>query len=278
MRSRLLFALAFVMLVGALLVVRQYGYLGGRQLGGPLELTLADAARAVERGRTARFRVSGSLAVPAVQVQQVRPRAISPELEMVETVGGRLLEGSELETAVVPMLITLRAPRAGLHYAVGLILDYRDGQRRFRDREAATLCISVHTRQRCDLRYKGPGDARVAQVGGPSRYPGAKFTETEARFGEPGDHHVRVTLSNRTRTAIAVTGLALDDNEQGIELTASEPEAFRLAPHAYRTVRLRVRFPACPERTARFERLRADLDGEPRSIPLSLPLAFGCAR
>jgi hypothetical protein len=276
-KARLAFAAGFVVLVVALIVIRGHGYLGGRQLGGPLELEIADAGQRVGLGQSARFRILGSLSERAVRVQNVRPRAESPELELVTTVAGRPLEDGRLEPSdhgIPPATVDLRARRAGLYYAVGLIVDYRRGQRRFRDREAATLCIAVHTQQKCDLAYKGPGDARVAQVGGPSRYRGAAFSTRRARYDKPGSYRVRVTVANQTRTAIDVAQLSLDANDAGVELTGSTPATFHLAPRGHRLVRLRLRFPACA--SARFERLRARLDGEKRSVPLSLPLEFGC--
>jgi hypothetical protein len=76
-----------------------------------------------------------------------------------------------------------------------------------------------------------------------------------------------------------VSGLALDENGLDVEVTASEPASFHLPPHGYRVVKLHVLFPGCKTFAAvTFSRLRAQLDGEKRSIPLSLPLEFGCAR
>jgi hypothetical protein len=229
----------------------------------------------VDRGETVRFRVKTSLSVPDVRVQNVRARIRSPELAVAKSVAGHPLENSVLERPVDPFFIALRARRPGLYYAIGLILDYRRGERRFRDREAQVLCIAVQTRQRCDLDYQGPGDARVAQVGGPSRYPGAVFTEQEARYNDPGEHRVRLTISNRTGVAIDVARLSLDANGLGVALASAEPAAFDLGPHEHRLVKLTVRMPACGN--VRFGRLRAQLDGDKRSIPLSLPLRFGCA-
>jgi hypothetical protein len=273
--GRWLFAAGFVALVVGLIVLRDHGYLGGRELGGPLELTAPDAARAVDRGETVRFRVKTSLSVSEVRVQNVRARIRSPELAVAKSVAGHPLENAVLERPVEPIFIALRARRPGLYYAIGLILDYRRGERRFRDREAQVLCIAVQTRQRCDLDYQGPGDARVAQVGGPSRYRGAVFAEQEARYGAPGEHRIRLTISNRTGVPIDVARLSLDANAPGVALALAQPAAFELGPHEHRLVRLTVRMPACGD--VRFGRLRAQLDGDKRSIPLSLPLRFGCA-
>jgi hypothetical protein len=130
----------------------------------------------------------------------------------------------------------------------------------------------------CDVDYKGPGDARVAQVGGPSRYRHARLTATRARYTQAGQYGLRVTISNQTGAAIDVSDLALDPNALDVELTLSEPHSFHLPPHGYRVVKLHVRFPACNAFTLTFSRLRAQLDGDKRSIPLSLPLEFGCPR
>jgi len=273
--GRYLFAAGFVAIVVTLIVLRDHGFLGGRELGGPLELTALDAERAVDRGETVRFRVRTSLSVPEVRVQNVRARIRSPELAVAKSIDGRRLEDATLRKPIGPIRIALRASRPGLYYAIGLILDYRRGQRRFRDREAQVLCIAVQTRQRCDLNYRGPGDARVAQVGGPSRYGAAAFTEQDAIYDDPGEHRLRVTISNRTGVAIDVARLSLDANAPGVVLASARPAAFELGPHENRLVRLVVRYPACGD--VAFDRLRAELDGERRSIPLSLPLHFGCA-
>jgi hypothetical protein len=285
MRYRVAFAVAFVALVGGLIALRDHGFIGGRQLGGPLELVAADGSRVTKRTRPARFRITGTLDVRAVRVQNVRPRAVSPELELDATAGGRPLEDATLSPAdpgsapdLAPIRVTLRAQRAGLYYALGLIVDYRRGQRRFRDRESQLLCIAVQTKQQCDPSYGGPGDARVAQVGGPSRYPRSELSMTEAAYTKPGDYRLRVTVANQTRSAIAVSSIAFDGNDLGVELTSSAPESFRLPPHGYRVVRLRARLPECRPSSVTFTRLRAKLDGERRSIPLSLPLEFGCGR
>jgi hypothetical protein len=275
MRIRLLFALGFVVLVSALIVARDKGYLGGREVGGPLELKLRSGAQRVDRGQPARFRVTGALAGPPVRVQNVRPGVASPELGVDSRVEGRPLEDATLASdPIPPVVFTLRAPRAGLYYAVGMVVDYRRGQRRFRDREAAALCISVHTRQRCDPDYDGPGDARVAQAGGPSRYRGARFTEHRASYSTPGDYTAHLTVVNRTRSTINVARVSLDRNAT-VSLTSVEPAGLRLAPHSAAGLRVRLHAGACA-RPITFDRLRAHLDGERRSIPLSLPLEFRC--
>jgi hypothetical protein len=280
MRARLLFALGFVVLVSALIVARDEGFLGGRELGGPLHLRLPDGAQRVERGQPARFRMGGSLAGSAVRVQNVRPRFASPELAVDARVGGRPLEDSTLapvdpgSTDDIPAVVfTLRAPRAGLYYAVGMVVDYRRGQRRFRDREPQRLCIAVHTHERCDPNYDGPGEAHVAQVGGPSRYSGARLSEAHALYRAPGSYVAHVTIVNRTRSAIDVSRVGLDRNP-AVRLTAT---AIHLSPRSARGLALHLTAGRCGRgRRFTFDRLRADLDGDRRSIALSLPLAFAC--
>src|SRR4051812_48056198 len=118
-RGRLLFALGFVVLVSALIVLRDHGYLGGREIGGPLELTVADTAREVDRAQLGRFRIKGAVD-SAVLVQNARPRVRSPELGVIKTHEGHPLEDSVLESAdpgstdqIVPIVVSLRAVRAG---------------------------------------------------------------------------------------------------------------------------------------------------------------------
>jgi hypothetical protein len=277
-RGRLLFALGFVVVVVALIVLRDHGYLGGRQLGGPLRVGAGGVALAARPGQVAFAPFGGRLRGGPVRVQNVRPRLLSPELEVVgpDLDTGGPLEGARLGDAVVSGRMGLRAQRAGFYYAVGLIVDYRRGQRRYRDREAQTVCVAVRMRARCSPGYKGPGDARVAQVGGPSRYRHARLTADRARYERPGEYGLRVTIANQTKAAIDVSHLALDDNGLDVEITATEPAGFHLPPHGYRVVKLHTAFPACKASHVTFARLRAELDGELRSIPLSLPLDFGC--
>jgi hypothetical protein len=278
-KGRLALSLGFVAVVVALIVLRDHGYLGGRQLGGPLSVGTPNIGLVARPGQPEFTSFGGRLRGSAVRIQNVRPRIVSPELEVI---GPRLDNGGPLEDAEVSDAefggrIGLRAQRAGFYYASGLVVDYRRGQRRFRARESTTVCIAVRMKAPCDDGYRGPGDARVAQVGGPSRYRHARLTSTRAHYTRPGQYGLRVTISNRTGSPIGVSGLALDENALDVELTSSEPAEFRLPPHGYRVTKLHVRLPACKAFHITFSRLRAELDGERRSIPLSLPLEFGCA-
>jgi hypothetical protein len=277
-RGRLLFALGFVVVVVALILLRDRGYLGGRQLGGPLQIGAGGVALVARPGEAAFAPLGGRLSGGSVQVQNVRPRVVSPELEVI---GPRLeqggpLEGSSLESGAFAAKLGLRAQRAGFYYAIGLITDYRRGQRRFRDREDQSVCIAIRMKAHCDPGYEGPGDARVAQVGGPSRYRHARLQPDRARYEKPGPYGLRLTVANQTRSAIDVADLRLDDNALDVEVTTAEPTSFHLPPHGYRVVKIHLRFPACKAFALTFSRLRARLDGEKRSIPLSLPLEFGC--
>ncbi len=293
MRWRVLLAVAFVAIVGGLIALRDQGYLGGRLKGGPLQIGGSSGSARVVRaheGMVPVFGLRGSLEGGPVRVQNVRSRIVSPELEVLgPNVATRPRRGRSAwppSDATVPLedatlradhpeaIMGLRAQRAGVYYAIGLIVDYRRGQRRYRDRESQRLCVSFGRRQRCDPGYDGPGAARVAQVGGPARYPRARLTPTEAVYSRPGERRLRITLSNQSRSVIDISELAFDRNPSGVAIVATEPEELRLAPHGYQSVRLRVTVPeGCDER---FARLRAELDSQRRSIPLSLPLRFAC--
>ena len=85
-----------------------------------------------------------------VRVQNVRPRFASPELELIGPAKRRLraapallpprrrrpARGRHAARRAPAAILGLRAQRAGLYYALGLIVDYRRGQRRYRDRES----------------------------------------------------------------------------------------------------------------------------------------------
>ena len=256
-RGRLLFAVGFAVAVSTVIILRDEGYLLGRQRGGPLDLGTLRAARRVKAGHPARFTLPGSLADGPVQVQDVRPIAHSPELFFTKRVNGHSVEKGMLAPDDLPITFGLRARRPGLYYLVGLIVDSRRGPRRFRaQRNDEILCIAVATRQTCDLSYRGPGHARVAQIGGPSAYPGADLTAAAATFG-PGDHVARITLTNRHRSAVAVTDLP------------AQPATVRLGPRGHRIVRVHLH---C-DGHRRMGRLPARIDGARAAIPLSLPLA-----
>jgi hypothetical protein len=277
-RARLLFAAGFVVVVVALIVLRDHGYVGGRQLGGPLHVGAGGIALPARPGQVAFAPFGGRLRGGPVRVQNVRPRLLSPELEVVgpNLDTGVPLEGARVEGEEVTGRMGLRAQRAGLYYAVGLIVDYRRGQRRYRERDAQTVCIAVRMKASCNQDYHGPGDARVAQVGGPSRYRHARLTAHRAHYERPSVYGLRVTIANQTKAPIDVSHLALDDNGLGVEITATEPASFHLPPHGYRVVKLHASLPGCKPFHVTFSRLRAELDGELRSIPLSLSLDFGC--
>lgn len=291
-RARALVAVVFVALVGALIVLRDQGYLGGRLGGGPLRIGAAAVGAAGQPNQIQAFGLSGTLKGGPVRVQNVRPRIVSPELEILgPNVSSRRLgierldawppnyasdplKDAGLRGAEPQAVMGLRAQRRGVYYAIGLITDYRRGQRRYRDREAQILCVAISRRQRCDLGYRGPRGARVAQVGGPARYPAARLDASAATFTKPGKRRVRITLANQTRSVIDVSDLAFDRNDAGVAITRTQPETFRLPPRGHQVVRLEVTVP--PGCDGTFPRLRADLDDARRSIPLSLPLRFAC--
>lgn len=265
-RTRALLAVGFVAAVGGLLALRGVGYLGGRAMGGPLRVTIG-------RGGDGVARLRGG----AVRVQNVRVRVASPGLSIAGPLvaSGRPLEDSTLRAARTPLRMRLRAGRRGVYYAVGVVTDYRRGQRRFRARVARVLCVAVGERRRCDRSYRGPGAARLAQVGGPSRYPGARVTARAAIYERPGAFRLQIALLNRTRSVIGVRDIALAGNAGGAGEAVTGPAPFKLDRRGSRSVRLVLQVRSCAPR--RIDRLRADVDGQRRTIPLSLPLRVRCA-
>ncbi len=266
LRARALFALAFVAGVCGLIALRDAGYLGGRHRGGPLRVTVISDRPPV-------VRLAAHLKGDAVRIQNVRVRVRSPGLSLAgpRLPDGRALEDATLRAGRTPLTLGLRALRPGTYYALGLITDYRRGQRRFRDREMQTLCLAVGRRRRCDPTYRGPGAARVAQMGGPSRYPGARVGTRAATYATPGTYRVRLTVANVTRSVIHVKDVGLDRNPT---VASGGPAPFRLGPHGSHDVLLTLTMRACGRVT--FRRLRARLDGDRKSIPLSLALRFAC--
>lgn len=266
MRTRALFAVAFVAAVSGLIALRDAGYLGGRHRGGPLRITVASSQPPL-------VRLVARLRTESVRVQNVHVRVRSPGLSITgpRLADGRPLEDGTLRAGRTPLTLRLRARAPGTYYALGLVTDYRRGQRRFRDREAQSLCLSVGRRRRCDPAYAGPGPARVAEVGGPSRYPGARVDARTATYAKPGRYRVVITVKNLTRSVIEVSDIGLDRSP---DVTVTTGGAFRLVPHGSHRVRMRLTARRCGYAT--FDRLRADLDGERRSIPLSLALRLAC--
>lgn len=254
MRVRYGLAAAFVALIGALLAVRDAGFLGGRADGGPLRFGVA-----VDGGL--RYELEGG----PVRVQNVRFAFVSPGATVIgpSLAGGTLLEDARLSDDEGRGAVRLRARRRGVYYALGGTVDYRRGQRRFRTR-LGDACLAVRLRVECAA-PDDPGDAPVVELGGHARYPEARFDGATAIYeGRAGG--ARITLTSRRRGGVAVGGI---EGTDGVEVRSSPPE-FRIAPLASRSVFLRLR--GC----GRLEALSAELDGDRESVPLSVPLELRC--
>ena len=255
MRVRYAVAAGFVVVVVALIFIRDEGYLGGRTEGGPLTFTYGGAqAQGAKAGRSYGFTLSPRLDGEPVEIQAVRPDFASPGLDVraARTVGvqagcggcayprrkGELFVGSEYAGGGQAR-IGLRAKRNGTYYALGLIADYRRGFRRFRYYGPFDLCLAVGREAECGV--ASLPDADLAEIGGP---------------GGAG----RITLSNLSRKAIEVSDLAVEGG-------TAEPDAFGLRPGAGRTVRL--------EGCDRVQELRARVDGEAVDVPMTAAVDCG---
>jgi hypothetical protein len=248
-------AAAFVGVVAALIAVRDAGFLGGRADGGPLRVALEpDGAFSYE------------LEGEPVRVQDVRFRFVSPGATVIgpTLAGGRLLEDAELEDAAGGGAVRLRARRRGVYYALDGTVDYRRGQRRFRT-PIGRACVSVRLRADCSA-YDGPGDAEVAEMGGPARYGEADFDGATAVFAADAAA-VRLTLTSRRRGGLALARVRGSDD---VAVGASSPSTFRLRPLGSRSLFLRL------EGCGRLEALRAEVDGDEQRIPLSVPIELRC--
>lgn len=254
MRQRYAVAAGFVVVVAALILIRDEGYLGGRTDGGPLVF-------AIDADGSFSYELDGD----AVSVQDVRFRVISPGMRFRGPAleDGAELEGARLSVPVGEGRVRLRAREPGVYYLLGGTVDYRRGQRRFRAR-FGDACITVKVALECDS-YRGPADAAVAEIGGPSRYRGAEFEGRTAVFGATRID-VRLTIANRTRAPVEVSDLRPDFLEDFV----FTPSSFRLGSLGQRSVRVRLR--GCEP----VDDLRALLDGEDARIPLSVPLDLRC--
>ena len=256
MRTRYGLAAAFVVVVAALIAVRDAGFLGGRADGGPLELSLRSDG-------SLRYELEGG----AVDVQDVRFRFVSAGATVIgpTIAGGDLLEDARVEGGSGRGAVRLRARRRGVYYALGGTVDYRRGQRRYRT-AMGSACIAVRLKAEC-AGYGGAGDAEVAEMGGPSRYEGARFDGDTAVF-EADTAAVRITLtSRRRRGAVEVARM---DAAGDVRVRMSSPAVFRLPPLGTRSVFLRLA--GC----GRLEALEAELDGDAAAIPLSVPVELRC--
>lgn len=254
MRARYGVAAAFVVVVAALIAVRDAGYLGGRAEGGPLEVQLA-------AGGELEYTLDGD----AVQVQDVGFSFVSPGATVIgpTLAGGQGLEDARLTEPTGRGAVRLRARRRGVYYALSGTVDYRRGQRRFQA-EMGDACTAVRLEATC-AGYDGPGEAQVAEIGGPSKYRGATFAGDTAVF--EGRAAVRLTLANRRREAVEVARFG---GAGEVRVETSSPGAFRIKAFGARSVFLRLS--GC----GRLEALTAELDGDEERVPLSLPIEVAC--
>ena len=234
-RVRYGLAALFVGVVAVLIAVRDLGYLGGRTEGGPLTAQYAD------------FRVTTDVDGGPVEIQYARPRFISPGTRYRAprlSDGGRyqrtekLLVGKGFEGG--DTVFALEAEEPGFYYAVGFRLDYKRGLRRWRIDVDGTSCVVVGTKESCPEPVD-PGDAPLAEIGGPSDY-------------EAKDGGVDITLTNLTERGVEVSGLS-----------GTRPDAFRLRSGAGRHVRVE-----CGDEA--IDSLRARVEGDEVDVPLTVPI------
>ncbi len=289
MRARYLAAAGFVVAVSALLAIRHAGYLGGRVVGGPLEVGLGGSAVSVTaRPSQVRFvMLPFALRGSGVRMQEVEPDFVSPGLDVV---GPRIphqsrLSGRPVTSRLRAVNLGLRARRPGVYYAEGLTADYRRGQRRFRYHDDQQLCLSVGRRARCAA-YAVPSGAAVAEAGGPSNY-GVRLSAAdpprgglEARIpAVPGRRSIRLTLTNLTHRTVTVSDPeipAIGGSGLTVKPDGAAPHRFSLAPQAGRSVRLSMRIAGCETGgvSLTVSRITAGVGGERVDVPLSVALAF----
>lgn len=240
MKVRYGLAAAFVGVVAALIAIRDLGYLGGRTDGGPLTIAHAD------------FGVTTELEGEPVEIQYARPRFISPGVRyraarLVDEGcdpcrydrGAPLFVGPGYRGEGRPVF-GLRAEERGFYYALGFRVDYRRGLRRYRIDVEGTTCLVVGTKAPCPDPVD-PGEAPLAEIGGPSDY-------------RPAAGAVELTLTNLTERGIEVT-----------ELAGARPSVFRLRSGAGRRVRVR-----CGDEP--ISELHARVEGDEVVAPLTVPV------
>lgn len=234
MRVRYGLAALFVGVVAALIAVRDLGYLGGRTDGGPLTVEYSD------------FIVTTEVDGEPVEIQYARPRFISPGTRYRaprQSDGSRYRRSAELLVGTAfdggDAVFALEAEEPGFYYAVGFRVDYKRGLRRWRSDVDGTSCLVVRTKEPCPEPVD-PGDAPLAEIGGPSDY-GSK------------DGDVSLTLTNLTERGIEVTGLD------------ARPDAFRLRSGAGRRVHVE-----CGDEP--IDNLRAQVEGDEVEVPLTVAI------
>ena len=235
MKARYGLAVVFVAIVAALIAIRDFGYLGGRMEGGPLEVTYGD------------FAVTTELDGDPVEIQYARPLFISPEVRyraprVAESRRyqrqARLLVGTGFEGGAARIALEAEAP--GFYYAIDFRVDYKRGLRRWRRDVEGTSCLAVKTKEPCPEPVD-PGNAPLAEIGGPSDY-------------RSKDGDVDITLTNLTERGAEVSSLE-----------GARPDAFRLRSGAGRSVRVE-----CGEEP--IMELRARVEGEEVTVPLTVPV------
>ncbi len=287
MKVRYAIAAAFVAVVASLIAVRDAGYLGGRTDGGPLRIGLREGlSAAASPGATLGVPLEVELDSGPVVVQSLQPRFASPGLRVraprlatdAESTeyprDGRLLIGRTFdgEPAVVQ---GLRAKQPGVYYALGLVVDYRRGLRRFRHYDGQTICLEVGPKAACSAASVRVPDAAVAEVGGPSDYGVRLRGGPVARLPGNARHKVVLTLSNLTARTVEMADLRAGEAD-GVVLESARPEAFGIRGGRARKVKLIFAASGCPGMIV--DALRARVDGKAAEVPLTIPLKFsaGC--
>jgi len=296
MRTRYGLAAAFAAAIGLVLFLRNEGYLHGRVEGGPLTLTVRDAAVAAAPLETVGVGIDVGLDGDGVEVERIRPGFASPGLQVFgprrtqepcaqpctiarwPPAGSTPLRGSVVDEVASAALLGLRATRPGVYHLHDLTTFYRRGIKAFRRHTAIGYCVVVGRRPpqtgACTPGYRPPrGDADVVEAGGPSRY-GVPVTGGEARYvARPGRRTLAITLTNLTDGRRRISGLQADvDGVIGVR--QARPARLTLPPHAARRVRLEVTVSDCVRDPATVDVLRGTVGDAREDVPLSVPLAF----
>ena len=285
--------------------LRENGILLGRDSDGPLELLSSGLAAVPQRPGDLIENVDLVRTRQSAELESIRPRRISPGLELLGPVLHEDGTAPAAETVrswppprtrgIAGATVSgergvgygLRATEPGFYYLVGMRYRYRRGVRRFEELDDTGLCVHVSSRpdfQSCPDPDRIGGFEGLAEIGGPSDYGDGEFPDDEGavayRMRRHGTLELVITISNLSSEAREVPRLDLGIGgdptyKDPVDPMPSDPPApFTIPAGGSRKVRVRARFTECDlydqHQGTVFESIEAGDDDVELSLPVTV--------
>ena len=293
---------ALGLLVAALYLATEHGYLAAYAEGGPLQFGMGGTAGHLRPGGTPGFQDRARVEGAPVTFESSRARLRSPGLEHLGPLTVPRAESGQCFgcTAKWPpdgarkpgrladdqaVAWTVRAQEPGFYYLADIRTRYRQGRRRFEARDLTSLCLQVARRRTADVPCGDPDRVAtfegLADIGGPSDYGDGVFRDerVEFRYRPGGELALTLTISNRAGENRRLTTLGLPDVAGFFEAVPMGPVTIPAGEH--RSVPVRARYVGDCERFApgasyEFDRLEAGEDDVELSIPIAVTRPRSC--